>query len=67
MPRSDRTAHHEWRAAGPDDALLLTDLERAANLASLGHVFAPDRHPYPYDDVHARWRRTRRRWSTSWT
>jgi GNAT superfamily N-acetyltransferase len=47
-----------WRAAGPDDAVLLTDLERAANLATLGHVFPPELHPYPYDDVLARWRRT---------
>jgi GNAT superfamily N-acetyltransferase len=47
-----------WRAAGPVDAGALTDLERAANLASLGHVFAPERHPYPYDEVLARWCRT---------
>jgi GNAT superfamily N-acetyltransferase len=47
-----------WRAAGPGDAGPLTDLERAANLATLGHVFPPDLHPYPYDDVLARWRRT---------
>jgi GNAT superfamily N-acetyltransferase len=47
-----------WRAAGPGDATLLTDLERAANLATLGHVFPPELHPYPYDDVLARWRRT---------
>lgn len=47
-----------WRAAGPDDAVALTDLERAANLATLGHVFPPERHPYPYDLVLDRWRRT---------
>ncbi|MCW2792429.1 MAG: family N-acetyltransferase [Nocardioides sp.] len=48
----------DWRPATPDDAALLTDLERAANLATLGHVFPPDLHPYPYDAVLARWRRT---------
>lgn len=41
--------------AGPDDAVALLDLERAANLASLGHVFAPERFPYPADDVLSRW------------
>lgn len=34
----------------------LLDLERAANLVALAHVFPPDRHPYPADDVLARWR-----------
>ncbi|MDP3894657.1 GNAT family N-acetyltransferase [Nocardioides sp.] len=41
--------------AGPDDAVALRDLEREANLASLGQVFPPDRFPYPADDVLARW------------
>lgn len=45
-----------FRAATDDDLLPLTELERAANLAGLGHVFPPDRFPFPFDDVLARWR-----------
>lgn len=41
--------------ASPADAAALRDLERTANLASLGHVFPPERFPYPADDVLARW------------
>ncbi len=44
-----------FREATEADAVALRDLERAANLASLGHVFPPDRYPYPADDVLARW------------
>ncbi|GAB2879571.1 GNAT family N-acetyltransferase [Nocardioides pacificus] len=44
-----------WRLAASDDAWALTELERSANLASLGHVFPPEEHPYPLDDVLARW------------
>lgn len=44
-----------FRDATPADAPALRDLERAANLAGLGHVFDPDRHPFPDDDVLARW------------
>ncbi len=43
------------RVAGADDGPLLRDLERAANLAALAHVFPPDRFPFPDDDVLARW------------
>ncbi len=32
-------------------SLPLTDLERDANLAALGHVFPRDVHPFPEDDV----------------
>ena len=42
-----------WRAAGPDDAALLRDLERDANLVGLRHVFGDL--PFPADDVLARW------------
>lgn len=45
-----------FRPAGPDDAQVLGDLERDANLASLGHVFAPSEHPFPEGAVVARWR-----------
>ena len=44
-----------FRPATPDDAVALRDLERTASLAALGHVFPPDRYPYPDDDVLARW------------
>ncbi len=45
-----------FREADEHDLLALTDLERAANLAALSHVFPPDRYPFPEDDVLARWR-----------
>lgn len=44
-----------WRPAGPADAPALRDLERAASLAGLGHVFPADRFPFPDDAVLARW------------
>jgi len=43
------------REATADDLMALRDLEREANLAALGHVFPPERHPFPDDDVLARW------------
>jgi RimJ/RimL family protein N-acetyltransferase len=54
----DRGAcQHEvmFREATPADAAALRDLEREANLVGLGHVFPPERYPYPDDDVLARW------------
>ena len=44
-----------FRDATLDDLGPLRDLEREANLAALGHVFPPDRYPFPDDDVLARW------------
>ena len=44
-----------FREATLDDLTALRDLERAANLEALGHVFPPDRYPFPDDDVLARW------------
>jgi GNAT superfamily N-acetyltransferase len=44
-----------FRPATREDLSALTDLERAANLAALGHVFPADRYPFPDDDVLARW------------
>ena len=41
-----------FRAATSSEAAALTDLERAANLVALAHVF-PDT-PYPEDEVRAR-------------
>ena len=43
------------RLATTDDVGALRDLERAANLAALGHVFPPERYPFPDDAVLARW------------
>ena len=44
-----------FRHASTDDLMALLDLEREANLVGLAHVFPPDRHPFPDDDVLARW------------
>jgi RimJ/RimL family protein N-acetyltransferase len=44
-----------FRHATTEDAVALRDLEREANLVALAHVFPPDRHPFPDDDVLARW------------
>lgn len=44
-----------FREASHDDLSALLVLEREANLAALGHVFPPDRFPFPDDDVLARW------------
>jgi GNAT superfamily N-acetyltransferase len=44
-----------FREATPDDLAALRDLEREANLAALGHVFPPERYPFPDDAVLARW------------
>jgi GNAT superfamily N-acetyltransferase len=49
------TASGTWRTAGNDDAPGLRDLERAANLVGLAHVFPADRFPFPDDAVLARW------------
>ncbi len=44
-----------FRTAGAADAGPLRDLERAANVAALGHVFPPERFPFPSAEVRARW------------
>ncbi|QZY27996.1 GNAT family N-acetyltransferase [Nocardioides coralli] len=45
----------DWRRAGRGDADALADLERAANLVALGHLFPPAEHPFPYAEVRERW------------
>ena len=45
-----------FRTAHDGDLLALAELERDANVAALRHVFPPDEHPFPLDDVLARWR-----------
>lgn len=44
-----------FRPARESDLVALMDLERTANLVALGHVFPPDRYPFPEDAVLARW------------
>lgn len=44
-----------FRDATQEDLTALRDLERDANRAALGHVFPPERFPFPEDDVLARW------------
>lgn len=45
-----------FREARVDDVRALAELERDANLAALDHVFPPERYPFPFDAVLARWR-----------
>ena len=47
-----------WRAAAPGEAAALRDLERAANLEALAHVFPADRHPFPDAEVLRHWEAT---------
>ncbi len=47
-----------FRAAKPEDAAGLRDLERAASLPALAHVFPPSRYPYPDGEVFHRWQLT---------
>lgn len=46
----------DWRHATPDDAAALRDVERAANLVALAHVFPPGDFPFPDAEVLTRWR-----------
>jgi RimJ/RimL family protein N-acetyltransferase len=44
------------RRSGPDESELHFELQRAASLVGLLHVFPPDEFPYPDDAVLERWR-----------
>lgn len=44
-----------FREAAVGDADALTDLARVANQRALGHIFPPERYPFPTDVVRARW------------
>jgi len=46
----------DWRGASVEDAVALRDLERAANLAGLAHVFGDL--PFPDEGVLSRWEAT---------
>ena len=54
MPRGSMTGM--FRPATGRDAVALRDLERAANLVALAHVFPAATHPYPDQVVLDRWR-----------
>lgn len=41
--------------ARPGRQEVLTEIEKSATLAQLGHIFPPDDHPYPDRDVQDRW------------
>jgi GNAT superfamily N-acetyltransferase len=44
------------REAVSDDAERLFEIQRETSLAAFAEIFPPDRHPFPDDDVRARWR-----------
>lgn len=46
----------EIRHAHIDEAEALAELQRAASLAALGHIFPPERYPFPMEEVRGRWR-----------
>jgi len=56
-PLEDREAGLRIRRARPDEARLLTRIERAASEDNLEHLFPPEEHPYPVREVTTRWRR----------
>lgn len=43
------------RLAWADEAELLFEIQKAASLTGLGHIFPADRHPYPDEAVRANW------------
>ena len=44
------------RLSGRDEAETHFELQRAASLAGMSHVFPPDRYPYPDAAIRERWR-----------
>lgn len=44
------------REARPDEAETAAAIQRDASLAALGHIFPPEKYPFPLDAVHERWR-----------
>jgi GNAT superfamily N-acetyltransferase len=48
--------HIEIRPANQSDAETLAEIQRAASLAALAHIFPPDRYPFPVTEVGDRWR-----------
>ena len=56
-PLEDEETGLRIRRARPDESRTLTRIERAASEAHLEHLFPPEEHPYPVNQVTARWRR----------
>ena len=56
-PLEDAETGLRIRRARPDEARLLTRIERAASEEHLEHLFPPEEFPYPVGEVTARWRR----------
>jgi putative acetyltransferase len=44
------------RDSGPDEAETLFELQKAASLAAVPHVFPPELYPYPDEAIRERWR-----------
>ena len=44
------------RDARPEEAELLAGVQERASVAALGHIFPPERHPFPRDAVQTRWK-----------
>jgi GNAT superfamily N-acetyltransferase len=45
------------RTATPDEADVLLEIQKASAVAGFGHVFPPDKYPFPSDAVLGRWQR----------
>lgn len=56
-PLEDSATGLRIRRARPDEARLLTRIERAASEENLEHLFPPEEFPYPVREVTTRWRR----------
>ena len=56
-PLEDSATGLRIRRARPDEARLLTRIERAAGEEHLEHLFPPEEFPYPVREVTTRWRR----------
>lgn len=56
-PLEDAETGLRIRRARPDEARLLTRIERAASEEHLEHLFPPEEHPYPVREVTERWQR----------
>jgi GNAT superfamily N-acetyltransferase len=46
------------RRAGPEDVETALRIQRAASTTAFAHIFPPDRHPFPDDEVRDEWRAT---------
>jgi GNAT superfamily N-acetyltransferase len=43
------------RQARLDEVEALAEIQRDASVEAFAHIFPPERYPYPFDDVRARW------------